>query len=159
MQGVPLCADGHAVARVLPSGALVILVVYVLVDTGVVHCDLFVLGLGCLPRKGSCETPEHEVLSSGGGQRGSLRAPLPSPLGWPRGPTSGATGACRVGRVPMVLLSLAGLREEEGEHQEGEGKQRIAAKSCGYEKLIHWWLEICPLSFGALSITAGNMKY
>ena len=75
------CAEGHAVARVLPSGTLVVLVVYVLVDTGVVYCDLFVLGLGSLPRKGSCETPEHEVFSSGVGHRGSLRAPLPSPLG------------------------------------------------------------------------------
>ena len=116
MQGVPLCADGRAVARVLPSGALFVLGVYVLVDTGVVHCDLFVLGLGCLPHKGSCETPGHEVLSSSVGQRGSLRAPLPTLLGWLRGPTSGTTGARRVGRVPMVLLSLAGLREEEGEH-------------------------------------------
>ena len=43
------CAEGHAVARVLPSGTLVVLVVYVLVDTGVVYCDLFVLGLGSLP--------------------------------------------------------------------------------------------------------------
>jgi len=75
------CAEGHAVARVLPSGTLVVLVVYVLVDTGVVYCDLFVLGLGSLPRKGSCETPEHEVLSSSVGHRGSLRAPLPTPLG------------------------------------------------------------------------------
>ena len=123
-QGVPLCADGHAVARVLPSGALFVLVVYVLVDTGVVHCDLFVLGPGCLPHKGSCETPGHEVLSSSVGQRGSLRAPLPTLLGGLRGPTSGTTGACRVGRVPMVLLSLAGLREEEGEHEaiKAEGK-------------------------------------
>ena len=80
-QGVLRCAEGHVVARVLPSGTLVVLVVYVLVDTGVVHCDLFVLGLGCLPRKGSCETPEHEVLSPGVGQRGSFRAPLPTPLG------------------------------------------------------------------------------
>ena len=47
------CAEGHAVARVLPSGTLVVLVVYVLVDTGVVYCDLFVLGLGSLPREGS----------------------------------------------------------------------------------------------------------
>ena len=46
------CAEGHAVARVLPSGTLVVLVVYVLVDTGVVYCDLFVLGLGSLPREG-----------------------------------------------------------------------------------------------------------
>ena len=117
MQGVPRCADGHAVARVLPSGALFVLVVYVLVDTGVVHCDLFVLGPGCLPHKGSRETPGHEVLSSSVGKRGSLRAPLPTLLGWLRGPTSGTTGARRVGRVPMVLLSLAGLREEEGEHE------------------------------------------
>ena len=81
MQGVLRCAEGHAVARVLPSGTLVVLVVYVLVDTGVVYCDLFVLGLGSLPRKGSCETPEHEVLSSGVGLCGSLRAPLPTPPG------------------------------------------------------------------------------
>ena len=81
MQGVLRCAEGHVVARVLPSGTLVVLVVYVLVDTGVVYCDLFVLGLGSLPRKGSCETPEHEVLSSGIGHCGSPRAPLPTPLG------------------------------------------------------------------------------
>ena len=36
-QGVLRCAEGHAVARVLPSGTLVVLVVYVLVDTGVVY--------------------------------------------------------------------------------------------------------------------------
>jgi len=45
MQGVLRCAEGHAVARVLPSGTLVVLVVYVLVDTGVVYCDIFVLGI------------------------------------------------------------------------------------------------------------------
>ena len=136
-QGVPLCADGRAVARVLPSGALFVLVVYVLVDTGVVHCDLFVLGLGCLPHKGSCETPGHEVLSSSVGKRGSLRAPLPTPLGWPRGPTSGATGACRVGRVPMVLLSLAGLREEEGEHEARFTPQRSLDVSLHLRKQVH----------------------
>ena len=58
VQSVLRCAEGHAVAHVLPSGTLVVLGVYVLVDTGVVYCDLFVLGLGCLPRKGSCETPD-----------------------------------------------------------------------------------------------------
>ena len=80
MQGVLRCAEGHAVARVLPSGTLVVLVVYVLVDTGVVYCDLFVLGLGSLPREGS-NASSYKVLSSGVGHRGSLRAPLPSPLG------------------------------------------------------------------------------
>ena len=44
MQGVLRCAEGHVVARVLPSGTLVVLVVYVLVDTGVVYCDLFCAG-------------------------------------------------------------------------------------------------------------------
>ena len=35
------CAEGHAVARVLPSGTLVVLVVYVLVDTGVAGTAIF----------------------------------------------------------------------------------------------------------------------
>ena len=53
MQSVLRCAEGHAVARVLPSGALVVLDVYVLGDTGVVRCELCVLRLVNLPRKDS----------------------------------------------------------------------------------------------------------
>ena len=53
MQGVLRCAEGHAVARVLPSGALVVLDVYVLGDTKVADCELCVLCLVSLPRKDS----------------------------------------------------------------------------------------------------------
>ena len=64
MQGVLRCAEGHAVARLLPSGVLVVLDVYVLGDTRVVCCELCVLGLGSLPSKDSRETPGHEVGTS-----------------------------------------------------------------------------------------------
>ena len=53
MQSVLRCAEGHAVARLLPSGTLVVLDVYVLGDTKVVHCELCVLCLVSLPRKDS----------------------------------------------------------------------------------------------------------
>ena len=53
MRGRLCCIEGHAVARVLPSGALVVLDVYVLGGTRVVCCELCVLGLVSLPREDS----------------------------------------------------------------------------------------------------------